>query len=100
METRRESLDSLAKEEFDEGIYESITLPPKMKRTPEMLDSLVKMVADEGMITLPPEKFQEFVDAIDKPMEPNSRLRELLTTPSVIELGEVETIPIPPKENK
>jgi hypothetical protein len=73
METQREILDSLAKEESDEGIYETITLSP--------------------------EKFQEFVDAIDKPMEPNSKLRELLTTPSVIELGVVETFPNSPKEN-
>jgi len=44
-------------------------------------------LADQCEFKLPPEQWQAFLAALDKPAEPNLLLRRLLTEPSVVELA-------------
>jgi len=44
-------------------------------------------LAEQKEFTLPPEQWQAFLAALDKPTEPSPALRRLLTEPSVIELA-------------
>lgn len=44
-------------------------------------------LAEQKEFTLPPDQWQAFLAALDKPTEPSPALRRLLTEPSVIELA-------------
>ena len=44
-------------------------------------------LAEQKEFTLPPDKWQAFLDVLDKPTVPNPALSRLLTEPSVIELA-------------
>jgi len=44
-------------------------------------------LAEQKELTLPPDQWQEFLAALDKPTVPNPALRRQLTEPSVIELA-------------
>lgn len=76
----------------DERLYQLAYDPMMCNISEEVQECLRELVERMKMfdnlmteIKLPPEQFQEFLDAVDNPTEPSPALHRLLTEPSVIE---------------